>query len=80
MTSTAPDLLTNPYWRAQFGVLAGAYGEELLEAYTAGKPVERLVLLARWAASYGLDALQIREDSERDGICGGDGDTQVICG
>ena len=61
MTPAASDLLTDPYWRTRFRVLAGAYGDHLLEAYMAGEPVERVVLLARWAASYGMDALQIRE-------------------
>ena len=49
------------FWRERLYALTGAYADAWLASYAAGEPVERAVLLARWSASYGLDALQMRE-------------------
>ena len=52
--------------RERFKALATAWGCAWLAAHTDGECAERLALLARWAASYALDGLGIRE--ERHGV------------
>ena len=63
------DPLIEPgYWRERLYVLASAWGDQFLDDYTAGADADRLVLDARWAYSYILDAERAREAPLEPGV------------
>ena len=51
-----------PTLRDRYRELAGNYADAWIAAFRHGEHVDRVTLWAKWAASYALDALDMRED------------------